>query len=544
MLLLVVAIIVGAVGPKGRVSKPLFTTAAECPTSANCTLTVDEDIPALSPANQYMVITTHLDRPKTVATGGAAALDVAVSYEQPFRLWINGTTASGQVEQLAMGDAHTRTVRCDPHSVTCRTGPLLFLPQLYYTSLHMRLVLEDVLAHWESITPVRQELSLVVNQSYMDAAYTEFQLGWRYLFVALSLITFVCYSAVMMCGTMRTGGDGRSLSASIEQRWVWLLSFLLIWFNDPLYYINYAVRPSFGVSAFSALCTVSFITLLLLYWLVQLHLAVLQPDGTLHWDVEQSSAAQLGLMFWLPKVVLATAFWMATLSLYLWTRYQQLYDASYLVGSSQAKMLNTYFTAFAYTLGGVYLLYALILTLLACRRIRRIRTANRFFILVTFGTIVTLLAGLFAETYTSLRGTVLSFLVVYGAANLYVWLLQAAFLPAKPLTMRNVMLEDSETYTVDTTGVMHASGVEDTGTDVSLDEVRIDTQAGANAGGAGAGTPSTSARASATAGTSLYRTPADNFAIDEDLEDVDAEVAPQAAAARGNRRKHASGKAK
>jgi hypothetical protein len=106
--------------------------------------------------------------------------------------------------------------------------------------------------------------------------------------------------------------QGQRLPSSAEQQWVWWLSLLLIPFNDPLFALQIFI-PTVAASVFSGLMTVTFLATLLFFWLVHFHVAALQAEGGVHWELD-GSRNRLGVVFWLPKAVLITLFWVRSFS--------------------------------------------------------------------------------------------------------------------------------------------------------------------------------------------------------------------------------------
>jgi len=197
--------------------------------------------------------------------------------------------------------------------------------------------------------------------------------------------------------------------------------------------------------------------------------AALQSEGGLRWELDQRRMQSLGALFWLPKAIFATAFWICSLSAYLWVRYQQESDPAYSL-FEQMPIIGTYFFGFIYTVVAVYLLYLFALLVLACRYWKRMRAGNRLFITLTLLTLLLVCIGVYADLFTPLRTSSASFLVVYGAANLYIWALQIAYLPERRVTLAD-RIDEGASEIVDTRGVMAASGTEDL--DVHLEDLEL-----------------------------------------------------------------------
>jgi hypothetical protein len=295
---------------------------------------------------------------------------------------------------------------------------------------------------------------------YVPASYTVFQMGWKYFFVTASILVWLTYT-VLLWGSK--DANGARFSTSFEQNYVWALGFMLIWFNDPSFAAS-VLHPNFGISAFYALCVVTFLTLLLMFWAIYFHIAVLQSEGGSTWTLD-GHRNKLGLWFWIPKIIFACIFYLSTLTLYLFSRYMQLTDASYNMGESLQSPIGEYFTSIVFIIVGLYILYLFVLLVLGCRNIKRMRRGYRFFIAMTLITFVIIIVGLYMNAFTSTRSTSGTYLMMYGVANIYVWLLQLSYLPSAAPDQQDA----------DTTGVMgngdHVNLEEDN--DVSHADVHI-----------------------------------------------------------------------
>jgi len=487
---LLICIIVGAVGPRATTLILDETPTFDCSDQTSCSAAFTTKLDNLATYNQLLFTSAQVHRPMTTS-GAPALLDAAQSYSQTYQLDLVGTAADGSRTQLVNNVTHTAQIACAAGWDVCSPFMLFYYPTVQYKTYDLVVRWVDLLGPYAGISNLmRGNIAISMYTYTVPVAYTSFQLGWRYFFVTASALAFIAYSVMLRCGPGRTDAQGAPLKSSLEQKWVWALAGLLPLFNDPLF--GYTIfYPSFGGSVFSALCTVSFLTLLLVYMLVHFHLAALQSEGGLNWQMDgRRDVSQLGAAFWGPKMVFGTAFWILTLSAYLWTRYQQISDPAYSL-FEVLPAIGAYFFGFVYVVAAVYLLYLGALLLLACRNHRRMRASNKVFIWVTITTLVIIVVGVYLDVFTPLRTTSASYLVVYGAANLYVGLLLFAHLPDRRTSLADVIDEESGSgmhgsVSVDTTGVMGASGTEDL--EVSVEDLRAGFSGGAGrkAGGGGA----------------------------------------------------------
>ena len=79
--------------------------------------------------------------------------------------------------------------------------------------------------------------------------FSVFEIGTRYFFATASLAVFLACTVLQLCGPgARDDETGALLPATVEQRFVWVLSGLLIMFDDPLLAAQ-LYAPSVGESS-------------------------------------------------------------------------------------------------------------------------------------------------------------------------------------------------------------------------------------------------------------------------------------------------------
>ena len=441
----------------------------------------------LTPLNQFMSASLRLERPlrsdaASPGDGKPLLLNTDFVWNVAYTIRVD---ESEDGANFVAGNAmpHVTSTMCRAASTTCDRLRVLYTPLSAAKAYRVSVTLTDALRPWVDAVgndKIQPQVGVGLGVVYIDSGYTTFQLGWRYFFVTATFLIALAYTIVLFCGPASKDASGRRLTTPMEQRWVASLVILLVFFNDPFFAIAVST-PSLNASAFSAVTTVAFLTALLTYWLVHFHIAALQSEVGPHWHMTQTEMNNLGLCFWIPKVVFATLFFVVALSLYLWTRYQQLTDPGYSLMETQAAIAD-YFLGFVYAVAAVYLLYLFALLVLACRQWRRMRLGNRFFVLFTIAAAIILVIGIFLDAFTPLRIHTASFLVMYGAANFYVWALVFVYLPDKVSGVAggrgDLGVAAASLPPADTTGVM---GGGDDDLDVSADDVVMAAATGAAA---------------------------------------------------------------
>lgn len=105
----------------------------------------------------------------------------------------------------------------------------------------------------------------------MNPVYTTFQLGFRILFVFVTLVIFCLYFTKLV---IRLPRELRKF-VTFEQRAAFTLVLLLLFFNGPFYAIH-LVSPSLFTFVLTEVQSALFIASLLVYWLREL--ALYRPE--------------------------------------------------------------------------------------------------------------------------------------------------------------------------------------------------------------------------------------------------------------------------
>lgn len=448
-----ICVIVGVTGPAAIVRNISPPRRQQC--VGDCSPTWDTSVRSLSPRNQFLSVWGQFSRP-SLRDGSPAAINQDVSFDLGYTTSVTGDFGAVRT----VNTTHTTSIQCAAGLPFCAPFVVVWEPEILMNNYTVTITEINPLAPWRQLglSNLADTVEFIFITSYVSSDYTTFELGWKSFFLVASLLMFGGYTFMLYkSAAARDPETGARLPTTLEQKFVWGLALLLVLFNDPTFAAQ-IFSPTFGATAFYGLSLVTFMALLLLYIAVHFHVAVIQSEaGLARWELD-GKTRNLGMLFWVPKIIWTTLFWTLVLSAYMWTRYQQLNDPGYNSGdaSSSSSGISDYFKAFMYTLGGIYVAYLFVLIVLAFRYFRRMKTANRYFCILTFSTLVVMLAGLYVNMYTAARATTGAFLAVYGAANFYIWSLCFAYLPDSKLTREEIMARD--VAAADTTGVM-ARGV-------------------------------------------------------------------------------------
>ena len=82
-------------------------------------------------------------------------------------------------------------------------------------------------------------VNMAFTMTFVNKAYTQFELGWKMFFVTTSVLLFLFYTGLLFCGPgTRDEESEEPLSSTVEQLYIWWLGLFLIWFNDPLFQVE------------------------------------------------------------------------------------------------------------------------------------------------------------------------------------------------------------------------------------------------------------------------------------------------------------------
>lgn len=380
----------------------------------------------LTPLNQFLVIRGRMSRPLLAASRRPVLANQDLSFFLTYRFSVAHAA-------LTLDNAtHSARVTCPKGAPDCSLGMLAYLPAVNFDSLSLDLNLEAPLVPFlDALGVPSAQLVPQVNASLtaicVDEAYTRFEIGWRYTGVVVSLVVFVAYAALLGCGPgVRDAATGARVATTFEQRYVLALALLCIFLDRPGF-ASEVVAPTLAAYAFGAVMQTTAVAALMFFFLVNFHLLALQSEAGasgVQWDVEAYEGgggrrSVVGPCFYLPKVLIVTLAWVLALSTLLYSRYMQLTDPAFSLAEAYPDFW-VYLTQFTYVIGAAYVALLLFYIGLGLRKCRSMPRSGVFFTTITLTTLVLLVAGVFANSFTNSLAFGGYFVVAYGVANMCV----------------------------------------------------------------------------------------------------------------------------
>jgi hypothetical protein len=275
------------------------------------------------------------------------------------------------------------------------------------------------------------ELRGKFEMKYVNEKFTEFEFGFKYFALVISLIV----AAVYYHG-LRSSLESKYWS--YEQKWVLGLCVMLIGFNDPFYVIE-IYSPEKWWTGLNVYLTSTFLCSLLAFWLSVFGII----SGNSFWSERNEPR---GICFYLPKLVLCLAIWLFTTQIFMFVRMQTEADPEeYQVDNFDhltfaKEMLEGLLT--------VYFLYASALCVIAAIKASRNRGASKPQFVFLFGmTVICMLLALIGLGVGAFAPEVvyaLEFTTFFGGCNVYVWFMAYAYYPAADLGEEPSIANDVE----------------------------------------------------------------------------------------------------
>jgi len=429
-------IILGAIGGAGPtiVSWQEWQEDYTCPTALNkCPVGVRFRLPEVSPYNQAMWLTARFRRP-TDANGAPALASQTLTWTQNFNVSV---LADGN--QLADTSIHSTQVTCrgivtapsptDDSRLRDCTGIFIFsAPQIIYKNYIVTIVFDSPTQVFSQVVGVSPKVQVVLRQGFIAKEYTSFEIGWKTTFCVFTALIYCAYCFL----TLRPNPVLRIRKLSISQTWWLVLGFFCFFFADPSF-LSYVMNPVLSTAAFYFVTSVTFVALLLLYFLVAFDNARLQAEQGLQFSLDDENndpSLRPGACFWVPKVLLITIMWTVLVAANMYTRIMQDSDPSFSLTEKVQGPVAAWLTTFIAGLGGFYVLYIFALLVLCFRLFRTLNSANKFVVAVTVTTLIVTLAGLFGNSFSGFSNNSALFLVGTGVPIFYSWTMMLLHLPA------------------------------------------------------------------------------------------------------------------
>jgi len=364
------------------------------------------------------VLHKNLDKNNTVPVSNLSKLNQQLILEVDVRY--NGPT-NGQIEvvfQLSVyarennksswktlqdGKQYQRSIGCRIVDSQCDSVWLAHEPFIGFSDYNFTISIIN-----GSRNPLIDDMSIIIR--VINHRFTLFELWFRFTFL---LFTF----AVIIVYAFRLRGFKWN-DWTIEQKWVAVLLFGLLGYNNPCFPLEILINNWFPVFLDQVLL-VSFLVLVLLFWLIMF-------DGL--W---KEPSQRTVLKFYAPKLGLLGLFWFAALVAFTWTELHQLDD----VGTRVYEIKGyVFFKVFSLILILVYVFWLLYAVIRACNTTRSMPYLGlrlKFFGIFTLFIILITAGGILFGFIGPVANNAAEFLSFLSNFNLYIYTLAFVYLPSK-----------------------------------------------------------------------------------------------------------------
>lgn len=322
------------------------------------------------------------------------------------RVTILGTNDAMEEESkwrvIKRHDAHTNYMICkDAHRDVCNSFILIDMEFLEYRFYRI-----EVQALPSSALPYLGDVQFSLFTFTMG--FSELELAFRMIYLAVAVLV------IIFLIRMRTP----FISWSLEHKSLFFLILGLGLYNDIFYPFQFWLRGwffDFLSSVFEAL----FVAMLLLFWLQHIDRIRLVEDE-IRW-----------LVWSIPKILLTAIYAILAIAFYTWVRIRGAEDPVY--GERDKDELGPvvlfYLVSAAYGLNVIWLATIVVITVPAAIRNRSLLSRFLYFACPAFICIFASVISIFAGAIGPFNRGSLSFVVLYGLYNSYVWVLFILFWP-------------------------------------------------------------------------------------------------------------------
>jgi multisubunit Na+/H+ antiporter MnhB subunit len=349
----------------------------------------------VTPFSQFFIITADVYS----GNGLVNSSTLSVSFELRLEMSLRAVVREGIYVDLIKSKAMSHTIRCYADNSKCETLFLGYEPYLDYNTYDIMIMFDN----WSRVDTWVSEVNITVRS--VTPAFSRYQLAVKYSFLALSLLSSLCYLyQILRLKVSHYTSETRNLA---------LLSLSIVLFNDPLFLAS-LIKPDLGFTVVSVVSVVQFVVVLAYFWArVMLGIAPARREKWVKWG--------LGIGLLLLFAILT--------ALYVYTSVQMKNDPSYRLSEFSPVFLSLAIAALA--LCGCYLLLLLVLTWRACPLLSLQSKRQRFLFYLNLGMAAFTIACIAAGFFQRLPSVGPFVLIVIAAYNIYVCLLQVLCVPSE-----------------------------------------------------------------------------------------------------------------
>jgi len=349
-------------------------------------------VQGLSKLNQQFLLTCRIDNDENQQHG--------IDKEVDFNISMFGKVGLTNDWLRIVNKVHRHRVICGQNYTSCNTVLLVHEPYIAFYGYQFNVSI---------LSPDTFIGNVTFTFSYMNDNFTLFELWFRFVFLIITFVMIVSFAIKLRGFAWRDW--------TLEQKWISVLLFGLLSFNNPFFPIEILVDGWFP-PFLDIIFTVTFIFLILLFILVIV-------DG-----IKLEEREREFKKFYLTKLFLLGLLWISVVGVFSWQEYNELIDPTIAIDQTPVII------GFEVVMIILVLCYFFWLGYSICRacgldsKKAFLKRRLRFFLFFSIIVILIIGFGVLFEVYQRPESAV-EFLAFHSLCNLYIFVLAIVYLPSK-----------------------------------------------------------------------------------------------------------------
>ena len=273
-------------------------------------------------------------------------------------------------------------------------------------------------------TGLVEPLTASVHVHYVNAAYTSFEMGFKYTFFVITLLILFAPN-----GYISQLNNIPVKNWSKEQYWILVLLEVLLLFNDPFIAGEVFSDSAKGLRLLYILFQITFISLLFTFWISVVDDARQTQRRGFGSSRDSSMDGEISFTSLLcrygPRVICMGTLYILMLIVFMQISMRTEGDPTY--NGFNDNSLHPEEIALI-TFLSLYIIYLFLLLIRSMMRFSEMTSPYKFIVVLTIVVIVLSFAALLSGFYTAFQSPLI-FLVFHGLMNIYIWTIAFCFLP-------------------------------------------------------------------------------------------------------------------
>jgi hypothetical protein len=192
------AVVAGSMGP------PIFSTASNdaatlnvgCPDRSSCNVTWTGTLTDMSPYHQVMWLSGNMERPK-MADGSWALDGFPAAWNMAYDIDLFAVQGDGQLVLLAQNVPHVLPMSFGPGDKLSGDALLFATTEIRYPVFRLTARFKNALGPFGNVVSIGNTIRMTFTMSFVNKAYTAFEMGWKIFFTTTSVLLFLMYTGLL-----------------------------------------------------------------------------------------------------------------------------------------------------------------------------------------------------------------------------------------------------------------------------------------------------------------------------------------------------------